>query len=73
MRIYELIFIPTPGMPDEDVDAIVEQFSGIITEGGGVINKTDRGGKRRLADKGRGQREGYYVLIEYSVDSNSGL
>ena len=73
MRIYELIFILKPGMPDEDVDAIVEQFSGIITEGGGVINKTDRWGKRRLAYKVRGQREGYYVLIDYSVESNSGL
>lgn len=73
MRIYELIFILKPGMPDEDVDAIVEQFSGIITEGGGVINKTDRWGKRKLAYKVRGQREGYYVLIDYSVESNSGL
>lgn len=73
MRIYELIFILKPGMPDEDIDAIVEQFSGIITEGGGVINKIDRWGKRRLAYKVRGQRDGYYVLIDYSVDSNSGL
>ena len=73
MRIYELIFILKPGMPDEDVDTIVEQFSGIITEGGGVINKVDRWGKRRLAYKVSGQREGYYVLIDYSVESNSGL
>ena len=73
MRIYELIFILKPGMPDEDIDAIVEQFSGIITEGGGVINKIDRWGKRRLAYKVRGQRDGYYVLIDYSVESNSGL
>jgi small subunit ribosomal protein S6 len=73
MRIYELIFILKPGMPDEAIDAIVEQFSGIITEGGGVINKIDRWGKRRLAYKVRGQRDGYYVLIDYSVESNSGL
>jgi small subunit ribosomal protein S6 len=73
MRIYELIFILKPGMPDEAIDAIVEQFSGIITEGGGIINKIDRWGQRRLAYKERGQRDGYYVLIDYSVESNSGL
>lgn len=73
MRIYELIFILKPGMPDEDIDAIVEQFTGIITEGGGVINKIDRWGKRRLAYRVKSQREGYYVLIDYSVESNAGL
>jgi len=73
MRIYELIFILKPGMPDEEIDAIVEQFSGIITEGEGVINKIDRWGKRRLAYRVKGQRDGYYILIDYSVESNSKL
>lgn len=70
MRIYELIFIIKPDIPDEEVDAAVEQCQGWITDGGGVIDKIDRWGKKNLAYEIRKYTQGYYVLIQYRLDEN---
>ena len=73
MRIYELIFILKPNLPDEETDAAVAQFVKAIEEGGGSIDKVDRWGKRRLAYEVQHQKEGYYVLVQYSVKQDHGL
>lgn len=70
MRIYELIYILKPTLPDEETDALVEQFTKIITDGGGKIDKVDRWGKRRLAYQVQSADEGYYVLVQYSLEKN---
>jgi len=70
MRIYELIYILKPNLPEEDTDAIVEQFTKVIEDGGGKIDKTDRWGKRRLAYKIQHEDEGYYVLVQYSLEKD---
>ncbi len=69
MRIYELIFILKPNLPDEETDALVEQFTKVIEEGGGKIDKVDRWGKRRLAYKVQHEDEGYYVLVQYTLET----
>ena len=69
MRVYELIFILKPDLPDEEIDAAVEQVQSTLTEGGANIDKTDRWGKRRLAYMIKNCREGYYVLIQYSLEA----
>lgn len=70
MRIYELIYILNPTLPDEETDALVEQFTKNITDGGGKIDKVDRWGKRRLAYQVQNHDEGYFVLVQYSLEKN---
>ena len=70
MRIYELIYILKPNLPEEETDALVEQFTKVIEEGGGKIDKVDRWGKRRLAYKVQHEDEGYYVLVQYSLEKD---
>ncbi len=66
MRIYEELFIVDPNATDEEIDAIVAQVEGIITEAGGTIDKVDRWGKRRLAYTVKKRDEGYYILVQFS-------
>ena len=73
MRVYELIFILKPDLPDEEIDAAVEQVQSSLTEGGATIDKTDRWGKRKLAYAVKHCREGYYVLIQYSLEGDAAL
>ena len=63
MRNYEIMFIVNPNATDEEVDKINGQIEGIITSGGGKIEKIEKMGKRRLAYEVDKQREGHYVLI----------
>ena len=73
MRVYELIFILKPNLPDEEIDDAVEQVQGALTEGGANIDKTDRWGKRKLAYEVKHCQEGYYVLIQYSLEGDAAL
>jgi small subunit ribosomal protein S6 len=66
MRIYEELFIIKPDATEEEIDQIIEQLTGVITSAGGTVDKTDKWGKRRLAYRVEKQREGYYVLIQFT-------
>lgn len=73
MRIYETILILRPEAPDEEIDATIEHVTSTITEGQGTIDKVERWGKRRLAYRVNRYKEGHYILVQYSVESNAGL
>ena len=74
MRIYEVIFILRPDLPDEEIEQLIEQVKTTITSGGGTIDKVDPWGKRRLAYRVQKNSEGYYVLIQYSLEiANAGV
>lgn len=62
-RVYEIIFVADPGLGEPEVDALTEQVQGFVEKDGGVVEKVEKWGKKRLAyDVGR-HHEGSYVLI----------
>lgn len=74
MRIYEVIFILRPDLPEEEIEQVTEHVKTTITSGGGTIDKVDTWGKRKLAYRVRRNSEGYYVLVQYSVETaNAGV
>ena len=73
MRIYELVFIVKPDLPEEETQAAVEQVKTALTEGGAAIDKVDEWGKRRLAYPVRGFADGHYVFMQYSAEDKSSL
>lgn len=67
MLTYEVIFILHPDLDENSINEMVDKVQGWITGAGGVVEKVDRWGKRRMAYKIRKQREGYYVLINAQI------
>ncbi|WP_127530024.1 30S ribosomal protein S6 [Paenibacillus kobensis] len=67
MRKYEVMYILRSDVEQEAVQAIVEKFNAIITNGGGEVAKTDIIGKRRLAYEINKQRDGIFVLVHFSA------
>ncbi|TCS80030.1 30S ribosomal protein S6 [Pectinatus cerevisiiphilus] len=68
MRKYEVIFIVRP-MEEEQTNATIEKFSKIVTDNGGIIDKEDRWGKKRLAYEIKGCMDGFYCLFDISAES----
>ena len=68
---YETTFILKPDLSEEDINAIIERVSTIITEGGATINKVDQWGRRRLTYEIQKLREGYYVFISFAMEKSS--
>ena len=71
MRIYEELFIIQPAATEEEIDALITQVSGVITTEGGIIDKVDKWGVRRLAYRVGKQAEGFYVLIQFQAGSQT--
>lgn len=67
MRHYETLFIINPEISDEETDAVVEKYSGILTEGGAFIGLVDKWGRRRLAYTVKKFNKGFYVLFDYGA------
>jgi len=63
MPLYESTFIARQDISSADVDKLTEQFSGIITAGGGKIIKTEYWGLRSLAYKVKKNKKGHYVML----------
>lgn len=66
-RLYEVMFIVDPDLPEEEMDGIVASLSSQISGQGGVVNKVEKIGRQRLAYMIRkGSRkfyEGFYILL----------
>ncbi len=68
MRDYELVYIVTPEVADDELDKTVEKVNQFITGHGGSIDKIDRWGRRKLAYPIKDRREGNYVLTHFKFD-----
>lgn len=66
-RKYELVYIMNPALGEEAVTATVEKIQALI-ESSATIDKVDVWGRRRLAYEINDQKEGYYVLVNFSAE-----
>lgn len=66
MTKYELVYILTPELDQEAIQALIEKFNGIITNQGGTVDEVNEWGKKRLAYEINDIKEGYYVLVNFS-------
>ncbi|HWG36594.1 MAG TPA: 30S ribosomal protein S6 [Terriglobales bacterium] len=63
-RTYEVLFILRPDLVDEEADKLVAGLESGATSTGIAFRKVERLGRRRLAYRVRGFREGNYVLFD---------
>ena len=63
-RTYEVMFILRPDRADDESDKLVAGLEAVAASAGVQMRKVDRLGRRRLAYRVRGFREGNYVLFD---------
>ena len=68
MKKYEAMYIITPTVDEEQMKAIVEKFNELISEHG-EIEKVEEWGRKKLAYEVQDQKEGYYVLVYFTANS----
>jgi small subunit ribosomal protein S6 len=67
MNKYEVMYIISPTVEEEQVKALVEKFNELISEHG-EIEKVEEWGRKKLAYEVQDQKEGYYVLVYFSAN-----
>ncbi len=65
---YEIGFIITPEVSEEEVKKIIEAITSTITKAKGVVENLDEWGRKKLAFPIQKNLEGYYVFIQTEVD-----
>ena len=73
LRDYEIVLILTPQASEDEVTAIMERVSGLITERGGTVEDQELWGLRRMAYPINKFLEGIYVLVHFSLDAKDVL
>ena len=72
LRAYELMIIIDSDVGTTDVDSVIAQVVGLVTDEGGTIVSTDNWGRRKLAYKINHKTEATYVVWEI-VTATAGL
>ncbi|MDI9514329.1 MAG: 30S ribosomal protein S6 [Bacillota bacterium] len=67
MRKYECVYIISPTLEEEQVKAMVERFNNLVSQNG-ELESTEEWGRKKLAYEVQDQKEGYYVLMNFSAN-----
>ncbi len=67
MTKYEMLYILDPSLTDEARDGIIQKIDDLVSKNGGVIEKTDRWGMKKLQYPINYKSEGYYVLMTFEA------
>jgi small subunit ribosomal protein S6 len=68
MRHYELMVILDPDLEERTVAPSLDQFLGVVRQGGGSVEKVDVWGRRRLAYEISKKVEGIYAVLDVTAE-----
>lgn len=61
---YETLFVINAALPEEEIKALVEKFTALVSANG-TLESVDEWGKRRLAYPINDLTDGYFVVLSY--------
>ena len=64
MALYEHVFLARQDLSQPQVDALVEQYKGVITAGGGSVGRVENWGLKSLTYRVKKNRKAYYTLMD---------
>lgn len=70
MHEYELVFLVSPQVADEEVPKVSERVRQFITERGGAVAEVKAWGRRRMAYHIGNFQEANYVQANFTMDPN---
>jgi small subunit ribosomal protein S6 len=68
MTKYEMLYILDAQLADEAKDALIAKVEDLVNKNGGVIEKTERWGVRKLQYPINYKSEGFYVLMQFEAE-----
>lgn len=67
MALYEHVFLARQDLSQQQIDALVEQYKGVITAGGGSIGRVENWGLKSLTYRVNKNRKAYYTLMDITA------
>ena len=70
MRTYEVLFILSPQVPEEEATTLITEFRGVAEKSGAVLKGEEPWGRRRLAYPIEKFNDGHYHLFVFESDGS---
>ena len=70
MNKYEVLYIISQDVADDAREAMINNFADTVVKNGGTVDNIDKIGLKKFAYEIDGKREGFYVLMNFTADSN---
>ena len=67
MALYEHVFLARQDLSQQQIDALVEQYKGVITAGGGSVGRVENWGLKSLTYRVNKNRKAYYTLMDITA------
>jgi small subunit ribosomal protein S6 len=67
MALYEHVFLARQDLSQPQVDALVEQYKGVIEAAGGSIGRVENWGLKSLTYRIKKNRKAYYTLMDITA------
>jgi len=64
MALYEHVFLARQDLSQQQVDALVEQYKGVIGENGGKVGRVENWGLKSLTYRVKKNRKAYFTLMD---------
>jgi small subunit ribosomal protein S6 len=64
MALYEHVFLARQDLSQQQVDALVEHYKGIMTANGGSVGRVENWGLKSLTYRIKKNRKAYYTLMD---------
>jgi len=64
MALYEHVFLARQDLSQQQVDALVEHYKGIVTSHGGTVGRVENWGLKSLTYRVKKNRKAYYTLMD---------
>jgi small subunit ribosomal protein S6 len=64
MALYEHVFLARQDLSQQQVDALVEQYKGVIEANGGSVGRVENWGLKSLTYRIKKNRKAYYTLMD---------
>ena len=64
MALYEHVFLARQDMSAQQVDALVEQYKGVIEANGGKVGRVENWGLKSLTYRIKKNRKAHYALMD---------
>ena len=68
MKKYELLYIISTSVVDEEKEQVVQAVKELVEKNGGKTEEPDRWGVRKLAYPINYKNDGYYVLMNFEAE-----
>ena len=73
MAKYEVLYILSPSISDEEREATITKFKDYVENNGGKVDAIDKWGLKQLAYPIKFKKEGHYVLMTYNAPAETSI